>query len=466
MRISVVGLGKIGACMAAVFAHRGFPTLGVDVNPRVVRLVNGGEPPVFEPGLKEMMAGAGASLRAVGDAREAVCQSDVTFIVVATPSEEDGGFSVRYVEQAAREIGRALRDKEGYHLVVLTSTVLPGATESALLPVLLRESGKRCPEDFGVCYNPEFVALGSVLRDLLNPAVVLIGESDGRAGDLLSSFYLRVCENEPCVARMNYVNAELVKISVNTYLTMKITFANLVRTLSERLPGGDVDVVTAAVGKDPRICSLYMRGGLGYGGPCFPRDNLALACLARRLGVGAELPEAVDRTNRGLAPGVAERVLALAGEGSRVAVLGLAYKPNTDVIQESQALDIVRLLRGRGLGVIVYDRFALDNVRGLLAGDVEYAGSVSECVRGADAVVLASPEPALGLELAETLRGMKRPPRVVDCWRALDRGLLGDGVVYIGLGLGEAAGSGPESQRTGGGSPVSVPSGPAGAEPL
>ena len=268
--------------MAGCFASKGYPVVGIDVDPETVRLVNCGQAPVFEPGLSETLAAGKSRLSATQDYREAILNSEVTFVVVPTPSDDHGGFSTKYVGQAAREIGRALREKVGYHLIVLTSTVLPGSTEYGVVPLLEQASGKSCGEGFGCCYNPEFIALGSVIHDFLNPDFVLIGESDPLAGQRLVAIYNDVCDNKPPVARMSIINAELAKISVNTFVTMKITFANMLAAICEQLPGGDIDTVTSTLGLDSRIGQRYLKGALGYGGPCFPRDNLALAYLARQ----------------------------------------------------------------------------------------------------------------------------------------------------------------------------------------
>ena len=193
--VSVVGLGKLGVCMAACMASKGHSVIGVDVNPVTLRRVQLGEAPVVEPGLRELMAETKERFTGTNDYSQAVLQTSVTFIVVPTPSEDGGGFSLQYVKQAAREIGRALKKKNSYHLVVLTSTVLPGSSEYGVIPLLEQESGKRCGKDFGFCYGPEFIALGSVIRDFLNPDFVLIGQFDQRSGEILESFYQVVCEN-------------------------------------------------------------------------------------------------------------------------------------------------------------------------------------------------------------------------------------------------------------------------------
>ncbi|MGC9025815.1 MAG: hypothetical protein ACP5NB_13475 [Chloroflexia bacterium] len=204
MRISVIGLGKLGAPLAAVLAYKGHEVIGVDVDERPIRLINEGKAPVYEPGLEPLIQASRERLSATGDYDLAVSTTEATFIIVPTPSDENGSFSLRYVLAAAGNIGRALRHKEGFHLVVLTSTVMPGATGGEVLPALEASSGRRCGRDFGLCYNPEFIALGSVIHDMLNPDFILIGESDPRSGDILSGIYHNLCENAPPIARMNF----------------------------------------------------------------------------------------------------------------------------------------------------------------------------------------------------------------------------------------------------------------------
>ena len=309
--VSVVGLGKLGASMAAAIASRGFDVIGVDVNQRVVDLLNAGHAPVQETNLEGTIVTHRERLRATLSHREAILNSDVTFVIVPTPSDERGAFSLQYAKWAFGEIGRALAEKNRYHVVVLTSTVLPGSTRYGLLPVLERESGKVCGEDFGLCYSPEFIALGSVIHNFLNPDFTLIGEFDERAGNQLEAYYAKIMENTPPCQRMSLENAELTKIALNTYVTTKITFANMLAEMCTLIPGGDVDVVSDALGLDTRIGRKYLTGALGYGGPCFPRDNVALSFIARALGTEAPLAETTDRLNRSLAGKIVEHLLSL-----------------------------------------------------------------------------------------------------------------------------------------------------------
>ena len=436
MRVSIIGLGKLGAPMAAVLAHKGNTVIGVDVNPAYVMAIQHGRAPVKEPGLSEMIQANRARLSATQDYHEAIQGTDVTFIIVPTPSGPDGTFSLRHVMAAVEKIGTALRWKNSWHLVVLSSTVMPGSTGGKLLPALEAYSGKTCGVDFGLCYNPEFIALGSVIRDMLRPDMILIGESDERSGTILSELYSAVCESGPRIQRMNYVNAELTKLSVNTFVTTKISYANMLAEVCETLPGADVDVVTSALGCDTRIGPKYLKGALGYGGPCFPRDNAAFSALARANGVPALLAEATDQTNKGQAPRLAELILSRLPKGGTVGVLGLSYKPNTEVIEESQGMAVAQLLLKSGARVVVYDPAAMDNAKAALMGKVTFAQSAAACAAAADVLAITTPwDEFRGLQ-PEDLKNGGCDVAVLDCWRLLQSAAATAAADYWTLGLG------------------------------
>ena len=433
MKLSIIGLGKLGAPMAAVMAHKGHMVVGVDVNADYVAAIQQGHAPLRETGLEEMIQANRERLTATMDYEEAVLGTDATFIIVPTPSDPDGTFSLRNVMIAAGKIGAALRKKQGWHLVVLSSTVMPGSTGGKLLPALEASSGKKCGEGFGLCYNPEFIALGSVIRDMLNPDMILIGESDDRSGEILERLYTGVCDSNPHIRRMNHVNAELTKISVNTFVTTKISYANMLAQVCETLPGADVDVVTSAIGCDSRIGQKYLKGALGYGGPCFPRDNLAFSALARANGVPPILAEATHQLNQSQAPRLAKWILARLPEGGTVGVMGLSYKPNTEVIEESQGLALAKHLLSVGVPVVVYDPAAMENAQPQLAGKVTFATSAADCARQADVLAITTP----WAEFRDiSPQDFKRHGTVLDCWRLLDKDAVGAVVEYLALGFG------------------------------
>jgi UDPglucose 6-dehydrogenase len=440
--VSVIGLGKLGAPMAACFAARGFQVIAVDTDAQKVDEIGRGVPPVHEPGLAELLLQGKGRLHATRDAEGAVRDSEATFIVVGTPSEESGRFSLRYVLPTCEAVGRALRGKDSFHVVVLTSTVMPGSTGGEIKAALERASGKRCGVDFGLCYSPEFIALGSVIRDFYNPDFLLIGESDPRAGDILSDIYARTCKNSPSIARMNFINAEITKLAVNTYITTKISYANMLARLCEKLPGADVSVVTYALGLDSRIGSKYLKGAVSYGGPCFPRDNRAFAALAARSGSAADLAEATDRFNRAQIETLAALVKSHHSGSDPIGILGLTYKPETDVVEESFGLLLAQELASANLPVVVFDPSA-DLARAF--GTQKYvriATCAEDCIVQCGVVVLATPwQEFRDLPISAWVQPFRSAPSfhgaarvVIDCWRALPHLEGAQNVRYIRLG--------------------------------
>ncbi len=418
MLLAVVGLGKLGAPLAAVLAAKGFDVLGVDVDARVAQLVGEGRAPVEEPGLEALLRSGRARLRTTTALAEAA-RADMSILLVPTPSDERGAFSNAHVFDAVEQIGRALADESTYHVLVVGSTVMPGSCDGEIRTLLEASSGRRVGETIGLCYSPEFIALGSVIRDLTRPDMVLIGESDSRAGDVAERVYTAVCENDPPVRRLSLIDAELAKIAVNTYVTMKISYANTLAAICERLPGADVDAVTDAVGLDTRIGAKYLRGAIAYGGPCFPRDNRAFAALARNLAVEPLLAEATDSVNLAQVERLAGIVRSHASNGDKIGILGLSYKPDTVVVEESPGIALAHSLHVSGHEVYIHDPAALEPALSRLEGVARACDDVDELVAACDVVVITTPWPEFARVLAETSTRRERAPLVIDCWRLL-----------------------------------------------
>jgi len=441
MRVSISGLGKLGASMAAAIANRGHEVVGVDINAHAVDAVNDGRAPVQETGLEEMIAANRDRIRATVDQRDAVLSTDLTFVIVPTPTDETGMFSTQYAVWAFREIGKALGQKDDYHLVVLTSTVAPGAVTRDLLPVLEEESGRRCGVDFGLCYSPEFIALGSVIRDFLNPDFTLVGEFDTRSGDTLEAAYREIMVNDAPCKRMSIENAELTKLAVNTFVTTKIAYANLLAEICERLPNGDVDVVTDAIGQDRRIGHRYLTGGLGFGGPCFPRDNKALNAFSETVGVDALIARSTDESNRSQTQRLAIKLAANLPPGGTVAILGAAYKPHSHVVEESHSIKLALALANAGVRGTMYDPRARETAQLEFKDKAVLLDDLDRCISSADLVVIATPDPAFAKLRPDAFP--QREPKIIvyDCWRLLADTLAeADHVQYLALGRAETRG--------------------------
>ncbi len=416
-----------------MLASQGNDVLGIDVDPVAVRLMNDGRAPVEEPGLQELVSASRDRLAATTELA-ATAGVEVSIVLVPTPSDDRGAFSNQHVLSSLEGIGQALAAHDDYHLVVISSTVMPGSCDSELRPALERASGRHVGESLGLCYSPEFIALGSVIRDLRQPDMVLIGESDPRAGDILEELYAGMCKNDPPFRRMSLVNAELAKIAVNAYVTMKISYANALADMCERLPNADVEIVTEALGLDTRIGRKYLQGAIAYGGPCFPRDNKAFATLARDLGAEPLLAEATDAVNVAQTDRLARIVMSRLELGMSVGVLGLAYKPDTGVVEESPGLALARLLGETGYEVQVYDPVSTDAAVRALEGLARGADSVADLLGRSDVTVITTPWPEFAELPLEALEREGKRPVVIDCWRLLSQETYGDVADIVQLG--------------------------------
>lgn len=433
--LSVIGLGKLGLCLAVTLAKAGYPVVGVESDERRARAIAAGSLQTKERGLVEELAKYKRRLVVQSNIPDAIATTSTSFIVVPTPSDGDGGFSLDFVLPVVDQIGRALRTVNRYHLVVVTSTVMPGATDSEIRPLLERLSGKTCGKEFGLCYSPEFIALGDVLDGLSHPDFVLIGESDSGSGAALAKIQRSVVGPKVPIVRMPPVSAEITKLAVNAFITLKISFANTVAEISEKYPGADVDTITGAIGTDARIGRAYLRGSLGFGGPCFPRDTVAFSRAAKFAGSQSYLTDAAHDVNQTQI----QRALALIeGRGIRppqtVSLLGLTYKPGTDVTEASQSLLLANALVGRGFEVNAYDpAFTTGPIRELDAR-VRVVGSVKQSLEGATVCIVAT-----AWEEFKQLRAADFDDVwVFDCWRIFRGTDVADCPKYFSIGVGRA----------------------------
>jgi UDPglucose 6-dehydrogenase len=413
VQLSVVGLGKLGAPLAAVLASAGHDVIGVDTAARVVSDVNAGTAPVVEPGLQALMTSAGGRLRATTDLATAILATEMTFVIVPTPSGADGTFRLDYMLQAVTAIGGALGGAADHrHLVVITSTVMPGSTEGPIRAALEDAAGRPLGDDLALCYSPEFIALGSVIRDMTHPDLFLVGAAQRAWGERLAAVLLSFAPERPPVVHLSPVDAEMAKLAVNTFVTTKISYANMLAEICEGLPGADAEKVAAAVGLDTRIGPKYLRPGAPYGGPCFPRDNVALSSLARSLGGTADVAEATDRINRRQASRLAKVAVTHLGPNRTAAVLGLTYKPGTPVVEEAAGIAVAAALLDAGVSVTVHDPLGMNAARLILGNGVRWADDVAEALDGAEVAVVTTPWPDYA--------GVAATPgsrTVIDCWR-------------------------------------------------
>lgn len=436
MKLTIVGTGYVGLVTGACLAEHGHDVTCVDVDPGKVATINAGGTPIFEEGLEVLVKRhAGKKLRATTDLVTAAAESDVMFIAVGTPLR-DGSIDLSYIRTCAKQLGEALRRSNRYQVVVVKSTVVPGTTDQVVKPILEEHSGKKAGVDFGLGVNPEFLTEGTAVRDFLQPDRLVVGGVDARAQEVVKSIYAAYPAEVPRILTTNST-AELIKYASNSLLATMISFANEIARLSSAVGGIDIVDVERGVRASQYLTTRLPNGqsvtaplasfaqsGCGFGGSCLPKDVAALASRGRDLGVQMPLLESVLTVNKSQ-PDVVINLLRKHHkdlDGVKVAVLGLAFKPDTDDVRESPAFPIIDRLRAARANIVAYDPIAAPNARDRLNG-VTVAGSLEDAVSGVDAVVLVTKWDEFK-RVPELLRKASKPPLFVDGRRMLDPALF------------------------------------------
>ena len=428
--VSVVGSGYVGTTLAAGLADIGHNVVTIDVDESVVDSINAGRSPISEPGLEELLEiHVGDRLRATTE-HTALTEGSITFLAVDTPARDDGSLDPTALLAATEDVGEALADQSGHHLVVVKSTVLPDLVEDELIPTLVEASGRVIDDDLDIAINPEFLREGTAVTDLLNPERIVIGANTQRAGDLLESLYEPLIEvSKAAVFHTGRREASMIKYANNAYLATKLSFINDLGGLCKSY-GVDTYEVAEALGLDGRIEGRYLGAGLGWGGSCLPKDTAALRWAAASRGHPLTMVEAAIEVNERQP----DRLLALLRDrvevdGERVAVLGLAFKAGTDDIRNTRALPVIDGLTELGATVAAYDpnegaTAAMTDTR----PEVTFCESALEALDSAVAACVVTDWPEFA-ELTDEFEVMANP-LIIDGRRIVEPR---DGIEYVGL---------------------------------
>ena len=398
LSVSIFGLGYVGSVSAACFASMGHKVIGVDVSHAKVEMLDSGRTPIVEARMAELVAEANKACRlhATTDAIQAVLNSDVSFVCVGTPSLKNGKLDLSHIENVAREIGEAIRQKNAPHVFVLRSTVLPGTTEGVVLPILEKASGKKCGRDFTVCYNPEFMREGSAVADFLNPPYTILGATDTNHLAPLRELYK---DTPGTLYETTIPVAEMVKYFSNCYHALKVGFANEMGTMCKHL-GVDAQAVTKIFTSDTKlnISPAYLSPGFAFGGSCLPKDLRAITYKAKDLDLKLPLLESLMPSNAEHVDRAVEMVMETGKK--KIAQLGLSFKAGTDDLRESPQVQLIKRLMGEGLEVRIWDEdVSLGRIAGANRQYIEevipHIGSVltddlESVLRGAEVVILGN----------------------------------------------------------------------------
>ncbi len=431
-RIVMVGSGYVGLVSGACFADFGHDVICTDKDPQKIDLLNRGEIPIFEPGLKELVAKnvAAGRLSFTLNLPEAAAGADAIFIAVGTPSRRGDGFAdLTYVYAAARDIARELN---GYCVIVTKSTVPVGTGDE--VERVMREA--RPDADFDVVSNPEFMREGAAIHDFKLPDRIVVGAHGERAQEVMQDIYRPLFINRSPILFTDRRTSELIKYAANAFLATKITFINEMADLCEAV-GADVQLVARGIGLDNRIGSKFLHAGPGYGGSCFPKDTLALIKTAQDAGSPVRIVETVAAVNEQRKRAMARKIIQTMGgdvRGRRVAVLGLTFKANTDDMREAPSIPIIQGLQDHGAEIAAYDPEGAEQAKLVLSG-VTYESSPYNCARNADALVIVTEwEQFRALDLRRLKEAM-RTPVLVDLrnlYRAADA--RKHGFTYVSIG--------------------------------
>ncbi len=411
MRVTMIGSGYVGLVSGACFADFGHVVTCVDTDASKIDALNRGEIPIFEPGLDDLVAKnvREGRLSFTTELAGPVSSADAVFIAVGTPTRRgDGHADLSYVYQAARDV---VAEIDGFTVIVTKSTVPVGTGDE--VERIMRET--RPDADFAVVSNPEFLREGAAIGDFKRPDRIVIGTEDERARGVMEELYRPLYLNAAPLLFTQRRTSEVIKYAANAYLAMKITFINEMADLCEAV-GANVQEVARGIGLDNRIGGKFLHAGPGFGGSCFPKDTLALMKTAQDLGSPLRIVETVVAVNDQRKRAMARKVIAACGgsvRGKRIAVLGLAFKPNTDDMREAPSLSIIAVLQDAGADVVAYDPESMEPAKALLSG-VSFAADPYSCIEGADALVIVTEWDAFrALDLDRVKTGL-RTPIVVD----------------------------------------------------
>jgi len=435
-------MGYVGLCTAATFASRKIRSIGIDIDQERVQQIQRGKSPVHEPQLEKMLKTnvKKKPLNATTDF-SSVTDTDLTFLTVGTPSQEDGSIDLSFIKNASETVGNALREKDRFHTVIVKSTVVPGTTNGTVKPVLEDSSRRTIGSSLGLCANPEFLAEGTAIRDALHPDKIVIGSNDKKSSDQLVKLYRQFHKTHlPPVMLMSPESAELVKYASNAFLATKVSFINTIANIAEQTPGVDVGMIAEAIGHDPRIGKLFLKAGPGYGGSCFHKDLQALINYSTKHDYNPTLLQATEQVNEDQPRRVVEKTKQLLGsiEGKRIAILGLSFKKDTDDIREAASLKVISQLKEKGAKIIAYDPMAIPTAKKLLEDTIEYADDTHNAIQGADCAIIMTEWDQFRKLKPEDFKTTMRNPSVIDARRLYDPDEFGK-LNYAAVGLGPAA---------------------------
>ena len=434
MRISVVGLGFVGLSLSTVLSSKNYSVDGIEIDKEKCSMISNGKSPFFEPNLEKMLkSGLKKKLRISNDF-SLIKNSDLIFVTVGTPQDKSGAINLSPIKKAVKSIGKIISNNKKNPIILIKSTVIPGTMQNTILPILERESKKKAGKDFGLISNPEFLQETTAIKDTEFPHAVVIGGEKTRFVNKIEKFFAKIHPNTPIIIT-NHQTAEMIKYANNSFLATKISFINQLSNICQKIPGANIDDISKTIGMDPRIGKLFLNAGPGYGGSCLPKDMKALINFAGSVGINPSLLNAVEKTNEKQLENIILQIDKSLGnlKNKEITILGTAFKPNTDDIRDSIAIELIKKLLKKNVKITIFDPKAMKNTKNVFGEKIKYAKSIQNSLEKSHCAIIMvhwKEFEKLNINLIEKMK----KKFIIDCRRVLAKKNLD--IEYHAIGIG------------------------------
>ena len=435
MKIGVIGLGFVGLSLTSVLSSKGYDVIGIDVNKEKCKKILNGVTPFFEPDLEKILKNGLKKKLRISDDFSLINNCDFIFITVGTPQNTDGSINLSIIKKAVSIIGENLQRSKRKPVILVKSTVVPGTMKNIVLPILEKTSKKKAGRDFGLISNPEFLQESTAIRDTEFPHAVVLGGHKTKFMKKTKKLFVKLHPKVPIIIT-NHQTAEMIKYANNSFLATKISFINQLSNICQKIPGANIDDIAKTIGLDPRIGKLFLNAGPGYGGSCLPKDMRALINFAKITGVKPTLLNAVEEVNTKQLEQIITITKQRLGDltSKRITILGTAFKPNTDDIRDSIAIELIKKFLKRKTKITIHDPKAMKNTRNVFGDRIKYAKSIDEALLKSQCVVIMTQWKQYE-KLSNNAFDNMTKKIVVDCRRVLVGKQLD--VDYFAIGLGK-----------------------------
>ena len=435
MKIAIIGLGFVGLSLTSVLASKGFNIVGIDIDKEKCKKISNGISPFYEPDLEKTLKNGLKKGLKISDDFSLIKNCDLLFVTVGTPQNTNGSIDLSIIKKAVSTIGKNLKENKKQPIIFIKSTVIPGTMKKDILPILENNSKKKAGKDFGLISNPEFLQESTAIRYTKFPHAVVLGGYQTIFMKKTKKFLTKLHPNTPIIIT-NHQTAEMIKYANNTFLATKISFINQLSNICQKIPGANVDDIAKTMGLDPRIGGLFLNAGPGYGGSCLPKDMKALINFANITGIKPILLNAVEEVNTKQLDQIISITKQRFGElsGKKITILGTAFKPNTDDIRDSVAIELIKKFLNRKVKITIHDPQAIKNTRNIFGDKIRYAKSIRDALSKSQCVVIMTQWKQYEKLNNKEFKNMTKKI-VIDCRRMLVEKQLD--VDYYAIGLGK-----------------------------